>query len=94
MAHHHPQKVVQFACRVWDVRPASDDTVTALEGVACLRRYWQGLGLPVTLAQLGIERPDVDTITDKLHRLKGPQVGSYVRLTPDNTREILQLMQG
>lgn len=51
-------------------------------------------GLPVTLAQLGIERPDVDTITDKLHRLKGLQVGSYVRLTPDNTREILQLMQG
>lgn len=94
MAHHHPQKVVQFACRVWGVRPASDDTATALEGVACLRRYWQGLGLPVTLAQLGIERPDVDTITDKLHRLKGPQVGSYVRLTPDNTREILQLMQG
>ena len=93
VSRRQPGKVAQFAERVWDVAPLSDPVATALQGVACLRRYWHELGLPLTLKELGMTQPDVETLTTKLHRLKGPEVGSYVHLAAEDTRQILALMQ-
>lgn len=94
VSRRRPHKVAQFAERVWNVAPLTDPAATALQGVACLRRYWHELGLPLTLHELGVEQPDVEALTARLHRLKGPEVGAYVRLTEADTRHILALMQG
>ena len=71
---------------------ADDKTAIALEGVARLRAFFHDtLHLPVTLAELGIANPDLDTLVRKLHENKGNPFGFYYRLTPDISREIYLL---
>lgn len=90
MATHNPSKGAQFARRVMDV-VNDDDTQAALEGVARLRAFYASLGLPITLAQLGIEEPDFDLLVKKLHENKGEVIGGYYRLTATETRQIYEL---
>ena len=92
MATHNPSKGAQFARRVMDV-VNDDDTQAALEGIARLRAFYASLGLPITLAQLGIENPDFDLLVHKLHENKGEIIGGYYRLTATETRQIYELAQ-
>ncbi len=92
MATHNPSKGAQFARRVMDV-VNDDDTQAALEGIARLRAFYASLGLPITLAQLGIENPDFDLLVHKLHENKGEVIGGYYRLTATETRQIYELAQ-
>jgi alcohol dehydrogenase YqhD (iron-dependent ADH family) len=92
MATHNPSKGAQFARRVMDV-VNDDDTQAALEGIARLRAFYASLGLPITLAQLGIENPDFDLLVHKLHENKGEVIGGYYRLTAVETRQIYELAQ-
>ena len=41
---------------------------------------------------LGIENPDIDLLSDRLHALKGNPTGSYYPLTPADSRMIYQMM--
>ena len=90
MATHNPSKGAQFARRVMDV-VNDDDTQAALEGIARLRAFYASLGLPITLAQLGIEDPDFGLLVHKLHENKGEVIGGYYRLTATETRQIYEL---
>lgn len=90
MATHNPSKGAQFARRVMDV-VNDDDTLAALEGIARLKAFYASLGLPITLAQLGIEKPDFDLLVKKLHENKGEVIGGYYRLTAIETRKIYEL---
>ena len=92
MATHNPSKGAQFARRVMDV-VNDDDTQAALEGIARLRAFYALLGLPITLAQLGIENPDFDLLVHKLHENKGEVIGGYYRLSAVETRQIYELAQ-
>ena len=92
MATHNPSKGAQFARRVMDV-VNDDDTQAALEGIARLRAFYASLGLPITLAQLGIENPDFDLLVHKLHENKGEIIGGYYRFTATETRQIYELAQ-
>lgn len=90
MATHNPSKGAQFARRVMDV-VNDDDTLAALEGIVRLKTFYASLGLPITLAQLGIENPDFDLLVKKLHENKGEVIGGYYRLTAIETRKIYEL---
>ena len=90
MATHRPSKIAQFARRVFHV-DTIDDRLAALEGISRLRAFYSSLGLPVTLAGLGIENPDFDLLVSKLHENKGEEFGGYYRLTKAETREIYGL---
>lgn len=90
MAHHAPQRGAQLARRVFAVEEP-DDTLAALQGIACLKAFYRSIGLPVTFAQLGIESPDIPLLIAKLHENKGPEIGGYYRLTPTDTAEIYRL---
>lgn len=90
MAAHRPSKIAQFARRVFHV-DTIDDRLAALEGISRLRAFYSSLGLPVTLAGLGIENPDFDLLVSKLHENKGDEFGGYYRLTKAETREIYGL---
>lgn len=91
MTGHHPEKVTQFALRVWDVEPKKDGRLVAVEGVHCLKQFFKSIGLPTTFKELGIENPDIDLLVNKLHEDKGEQVGNYVKLDRRATREIYEL---
>ena len=92
MATHNPKKGAQLARRVFDVN-IEDDTQAALEGISRLRAFYASLGLPITLAQLGVEDPDFDLLVKKLHENKGDVIGGYYRLTSVETMQIYKLAQ-
>ncbi len=91
MASHNPHKVAQFAGRVFGVEQLASPEATALEGVARLKAFFRSIGLPVTFAALGVANPDIDLLVRKLVEDKGQPIGNYVRLTPQDCREIYLL---
>lgn len=91
MSQVAPSKPAQFARRVFGI-VNGDDTSAAAEGVKALKAFFSSIGLPVTLSQLGIENPDVDTLVRKLHENKGQVIGGYRRLTCTETEKIYRLM--
>ena len=91
MTEHHVDKIAQYAIRVWDVPVSDDKKAVAMEGIRRLRDFFHSLGLPLTFSELGVEQPDIDRLTESLHRNKGERVGNYVKLTRQDSREIFQL---
>jgi len=85
MAKHNPAKVEQYAERVWGES-------TALDGIAAHRRFLRSIGMPTTMAELGIANPDIPTLVRKLHENKGEVIGAYYRLNAADTEEIYRLM--
>lgn len=94
MAHHNVRKVAQWAERVWGVAPTGDDEATAIEGINRYKAFLRSIGMPVTFAELGIEKPDIDLLNRKLHENKGATVGAYIRLDAKATREIYEIALG
>lgn len=92
MAARKPEKIAQFAERVMHVAPTGNPKADALEGISRLRAFFKGLGLPVTMAELGIDNPDIDLLVTKLHENKGESFGGYMTLTRKETPEIYRLM--
>lgn len=90
MAMRSPGKIAQFGRRVFDVNDP-DDTSAALEGIGRLKAFYTSIGLPVSFAALGVEHPDIDLLVAKLHENKGEEIGGYLRLRADDTREIYTL---
>ena len=92
MAEHHPERIVQFANRIWDITLDSHDKKDiALSGVNCLKEFWKSIGLPVSFFELGIKYPDIELLVKKLHENKGESIGAYLPLTEKETREIFEL---
>jgi len=90
----NPQKPLQLAKRVLGVHePNWTDEQVIAEGISRLRQYWKGLGLPITLSELGIEHPDFDVLVENLHRTKGEPIGNYVKLDRTLTRKIYEAAQ-
>ena len=91
MAARKPEKVAQFARRVFNVQN-DNDREAALEGITRLREFYRSIGMPTTLAELGIENPDFDLLVTKLHENMGPKLGGYLELDSEATGTIYRLM--
>ena len=91
MVEHNVGKIAQYAVRVWGVPESEDKKAVALEGIGKLKAFFSSLGLPVTFKELGVENPDIDRLSDSLHRNKGELVGNYVKLTKQDSKEIYHL---
>ncbi|MDE5650412.1 MAG: iron-containing alcohol dehydrogenase, partial [Duncaniella sp.] len=85
-----PAKVAQLARRVFGIDTV-DDHEAALQGIARLRSFFHAIGMPVTMAELGIPELDIDLLVAKLHENKGSTIGAYIPLTADETKAIYQL---
>ncbi|MDE7142095.1 MAG: iron-containing alcohol dehydrogenase [Muribaculaceae bacterium] len=92
-AKTRPAKIAQFGRRVFGIAEA-DDSKAAAAAVAALRAFFGSLGLPLTLAELGIANPDFGAMTAMFHRDKGTPFGTYISLRPEDTEEVYRLMQG
>lgn len=91
MADHRVERVAQMARRVFDVRN-DDDREAALEGIALLRRFYKEIGMPVTLAELGVTEPDFDLLVDKLHENMGEVFGGYYPIDREVSMQIYKMM--
>lgn len=85
----NPARAVQLAVRVMGVaREGLTDEETTSEGIRRLRTYWRSIGLPLTMAELGIENPDIDQLVRSVHTTKGEPIGQYVPLDASLTRTV------
>lgn len=92
VAHRNPSKIAQFARNVMGVSGVSDELATAIEGIQRLRAFFRSIGMPATFADMGINSPDIDRLTQMLHLHKGNPIGGYERLSPDATHAIYTSM--
>jgi alcohol dehydrogenase YqhD (iron-dependent ADH family) len=89
-------RFVQFAVRVFNVeenfhRPEE----TALRGIAALRNFFNSLGMPATLGDIGVGEKDFRAIAEKVKKFdpgKGT-TGHFYPLTADDIVEILKLAE-
>lgn len=91
MARHHAVKTARWARNVWGVPEGADDTATTLDGIGRFKQWLRSVGMPVTFAELGVGRPDIALLNNRLHKHMGTTVGHYVPLTAADTEEIYRL---
>lgn len=85
VAQFNSDKVAQFGRHVFGVGSASE-AITALKTFNC------SIGMPVTLAELGITNPDIPLLVSKLHETKGPLIGNFCPTDAEASRRIYDLM--
>lgn len=91
MADHRMERVAQMARRIFDVK-GDDDREVALEGIARLRDFYRSIGMPVTLAELGVDKPDFDLLVHNLHENMGEVFGGYYPIDADVSMQIYKMM--
>ncbi|MCH5219069.1 MAG: iron-containing alcohol dehydrogenase [Muribaculaceae bacterium] len=91
MVDHRVERVAQMARRVFDITGDNDPAV-AKEGISRLRNFYRSIGMPTTLAELGIENPDFDLLVKKLHENMGEVFGGYYPIDAKVSMAIYKLM--
>ncbi|MGI5999809.1 MAG: iron-containing alcohol dehydrogenase [Candidatus Merdisoma sp.] len=75
----------ELAVHIWKVKPSGDRFRTAQEGIACLERFFESLGLKSRLSQLGIDESHFEEMAAKA----AAQVkGAYRELTKEDIIQI------
>lgn len=77
----NPDKLVQFATRVWDIPlDEKDPKATALKGIEAFETFLKSIDMPSTFAEIGAKEEDIEKMTDKLLGSRKTE-GNYVKLT-------------
>ena len=85
-------KFAQFGNRIFDVEANfGSPEETALEGIRRLKRFYQSIGLPVSLSTVNIPGDRLAEMAAKCVE-SGP-VGNFLKLYKDDVQKILQLAQ-
>ena len=62
-----------------------------MEGIRRLENFYESIGLPTRLSEIGITERDFDMIAGKCKRFEGDTVGNFVRLDGKAIKKILEL---
>lgn len=89
---HNLDRFVQFAVRVWNVeQDFFDPEKTVLEGIRRMEEFFQSIGLPIRLGELGIPDDRLEEMAEKCKKGADGTVGNFVRLTTKDVLNILKL---
>ena len=107
MADVHPHKVAQLATRVLGIKPLltadadpndvntwplTEQKRVAMAGAIDFKAWLHDvIHMPVTFAQLGIPKPDLELLNARLHRNKGDIMPGYLPLDAETTMKIYKL---
>lgn len=90
---HDPMRFARFAAEVFGCEmDYAQPERTAREGIARLRRFFQDLGMPTTLKELGAKAEDIPAMAE--HRKEKPNgfpFGNFVKIGPEEMEAILRL---
>ena len=91
---HDPQRFVQFAVRVFNIEENfHNPEETIFRGINALRAFFNSLGMPSKLSDIGIEEKSFRAIAEKTKKFdkeKGT-TGNFIGLTVNDIVEILKL---
>lgn len=84
---NHLPRFIRYATRVWGVAydPYHPED-TALEGILRLKAFFRSIGMPTTLAELGVLDEDIEELSQL-------ETGHLQPLGPEDIRQIYELMR-
>ncbi|RPJ41231.1 MAG: iron-containing alcohol dehydrogenase, partial [Chloroflexi bacterium] len=83
-------RFIQYAVRVWDVDYAyTEPEQIALEGIERTKRFFQHLGLPVSLTDMNIPDDRLEEMAEKATR--NGSLGQFKKLYQEDVLNILKL---
>lgn len=89
---HDINRFVQFAVRVWNVEnDFCEPEKVALEGIKRLELFSQSIGMPTTLATLGVPYDRLNEMAEKGSNSDKSKLGNFVKLGKADIFNILQL---
>jgi len=87
-----PEKVIQFASRIWGVEYNADNPqAAAAEGIKRLENFFRSMGLAVRLGELGIDNSKFEIMAEKA--VMFGERGNYIKLGKDDVLEIYKLAE-
>lgn len=87
-------KFAQLANRVWGVEMNYDHPErTAAQGIETMKTYFREIGMPVTLAELGLKPEDYEAIINLTTKNGTATVKSYLPLGKEEIRAIYKLAE-
>lgn len=92
VAPFNKERFLRYASRVWNIKlpfDAFDEVIERL--VASLKAFYQSLGLPLTLREIGIGEEQLQAIAEATTGGGAYQVGSLMKLGAKEVLEVLRL---
>lgn len=84
-------RFAQFAVRVWGCEMNfQQPEITAKQGIERYEQFMTSIGMPIRFSQLGAKSDDIPTLVKTLG-LGERQLGSFVKLTEDDVKNIYEL---
>ena len=87
----NPTRFAFYGREVFGLAPTGDVDADALSAIDETRAFFASLGMPTTLAELGVGEDDIEKMIPTLRANKGEPFGSFKKLTMDDAREIYRL---
>lgn len=82
----------RLAVTVWGIQDdAADPKRVALAGIAAFEAFLTEIGMPTTFIGIGAKQEDIETLLDKLEINRGKTIGSFMKLTRSDCRNIYLL---
>ncbi len=88
---HDVMRFAQMAVRVWGCEMNFEKPeLTALQGIACFRKFLHEIGMPINFEELGAKEEDIPTLVDKFGVGDG-KTGGFVALSAEDVAEIYRI---
>ncbi len=85
---HDVMRFAQMATRVWGCEMNFENPeATALEGIACFRRFLHDIGMPINFEELGAKAEDIPVLVEKFGLGDG-KTGGFVALSSEDVAQI------
>ena len=82
-------RFAQFARRVWDVAEA-DDKKAALMGIEKMEKFFEFIGMPLTLREFGIEKESAERLADLCTFGKSRSIKTYIDFDFEKTKKLFE----
>jgi len=83
-------KLLQYGRRVWNLNHADEDELIDA-AIAATKNFFEQMGTPTTLSGYGVGRDSIPKLVDMLVKHELLALGEHGAITPEASREILEL---
>ncbi|AQT61618.1 iron-containing alcohol dehydrogenase [Cellvibrio sp. PSBB023] len=87
---HKREKLLQYGRRVWNLNQ-SDEEALIDAAIAATRGFFEQMGTPTSLSGYGVGRESIPKLVDMLVKHNLLALGEHGAITPEASREILEL---
>lgn len=90
--HHDIPRFVRYFTRVWGVENDEFDPESViLRGIETQKRFYESIGMPTTLEEVGMHEEDIDRLTETVDVLPHGKSGNFVMLDREDIKNIYRL---